>query len=91
MMEGDLGDEAWQLHFWGSALAANIAHYGIDPVTNIAVHGSGPLSIAQTLANNQRQIDAAVEYCRTTEAGGRFVFGCPVQYDTRGPVTLTPR
>ena len=91
MMEGDLGDEAWQLHWWGSALAANIEHYGIDPETNIAVHGTGPLSIEQTLANNQRQIDAAVEYCRTTEAGGRSVFGCPVQYDTQGPVTLAPR
>lgn len=91
MMEGDLGDEAWQLHFWGSALAANIEHYGIDPERNIAVHGSGPLTIEQTLANNQRQIDAAVEYCRTTEQSGRFVFGCPVQYDVRGPVTLTPR
>jgi glyoxylase-like metal-dependent hydrolase (beta-lactamase superfamily II) len=90
-MEGDLGDEAWQLHWWGSALAANIERYGIDPETNIAVHGSGPLSIEQTLANNQRQIDAAVEYCRTTEQGGRFVFGCPVQYDTRGPLPLTPR
>ena len=91
MMEGDLGDEAWQLHWWGSALAANIAHYGIEPTRNIAVHGSGPLTIEQTLANNQRQIDAAVEYCRAAEEGGRFVFGCPVQYDTRGPVTLTPR
>jgi glyoxylase-like metal-dependent hydrolase (beta-lactamase superfamily II) len=91
MMEGDFGDESWQLHFWGSALAANIEHYGIDPETDIAVHGTGPLSIAQTLANDQRQIDAAVEYCRTTEQGGRFVFGCPVQYDTRGPVPLTPR
>ena len=91
MMEGDLGDEAWQLHWWGSALAANLAHYGIDPERNVAVHGSGPLSIAQTLANNQRQIDAAVEYCRTTEQGGRFVFGCPVQYDTRGPLPLAPR
>ena len=91
MMEGDLGDEAWQLHWWGSALAANIEHYGIEPERNIAVHGSGPLSIAQTLANSQRQIDAAVEYCRTTERGGRFVFGCPVQFDARGPVPLTPR
>ena len=90
-MEGDLGDEAWQLHWWGSALAANIEHYEIDPETNIAVHGTGPLSIAQTLANNQAQIDAAVEYCRTTEQGGRFVFGCPVQYDTQGPLPLTPR
>ena len=90
-LEGDFGDESWQLHFWGSALAANIAHYQLDPLTNIAVHGSGPLSIAQTLANNQRQIDAAVEYCRKTEQGGRFVFGCPVQYDSRGPLPLTPR
>lgn len=91
MMEGDFGDEAWQLHFWGSALAANIEHRGIEPLTDVAVHGSGPLSIAQTLANNQKQIDAAVEYCRKTEAGGRYVFGCPVQYDNAGPVPLTPR
>jgi len=91
LMEGDLGDEAWQLHFWGSALAANIGHYGIDPETNVAVHGSGPLSIAETLANNQKQIDAAIEFCRTTEQGGRYVLGCPVQYDVRGPRPLTPR
>ncbi len=91
MMEGDFGDEAWQLHFWGSALTANIKHYGIDPATDISVHGTGPLSIAQTLANDQKQVDAAVEYCRTTEQGGRYVFGCPVQYDTEGPIALTPR
>jgi hypothetical protein len=91
MMEGDFGDESWQLHWWGSALAANIKHRGISPLTNIPVHGSGPLSIEATLANNQRQIDAAVEYCRTTERGGRYVFGCPVQYDTRGAVELAPR
>ena len=40
MMEGDFGDEAWQLHFWGSALAANIEHRGIAPLTDISVHGS---------------------------------------------------
>lgn len=90
-LEGDFGDEAWQLHFWGSALKANIAHYGIDPVTDISVHGSGPLSIAQTLANDQKQVEAAVEWCKTTEAGGRYAFGCPVQFDTDGPVALTPR
>jgi hypothetical protein len=90
-MEGDFGDESWQLHFWGSALAANIRHYKLNPATNIAVHGSGPLSIAQTLANNQRQIQAAIDYCRRTEQGGRYVFGCPVQYDSQGPLPLTPR
>jgi hypothetical protein len=91
MMEGDLGDEAWQLHWWGSAYAANIRHRGIEPLTNIAVHGSGPLSIEQTLANTRKQIEAAAEYCRTTEAGGRYVFGCPVQYDAEGALRLAPR
>lgn len=90
-MEGDFGDETWQLHFWGDALAANIEHYKLDPVTNIPVHGSGPLSIAQTLANTQRQVEAAEEYCRKTEQGGRFVFGCPVQYDSKGALPLSPR
>ncbi|MEO6151851.1 MAG: MBL fold metallo-hydrolase [Croceibacterium sp.] len=90
-MEGDFGDESWQLHWWGSALTANIKQYGIAPTTNIAVHGSGPLSIEQTLTNNRKQIAAAVEYCRTTEQGGRFVSGCPIQYDAQGPVPLTPR
>ena len=55
------------------------------------MHGSGPLSIAQTLANDQKQIEAAQAWCKTTEAGGRFVFGCPVEYDTQGPLPLTPR
>lgn len=91
MMEGDLGDEAWQLHFWGSALAANLRHYGIKPETNVAVHGTGPLSIEQTLANNRRQIEAAIEYCRETEAGGRYVFGCPVQYEVEGALPLMAR
>lgn len=91
MMEGDLGDEAWQLHWWASALAANIAHYGITPETNVPVHGAGPLPVAQVLANNQRQAEAAMEYCRNAEAGGRFVMGCPVQYDSRGALDLAPR
>ena len=91
MMEGDMGDEAWQLHFWGNALAANIAHYGIDPLTDVSVHGTGQLSIDQTLANDRRQIEAAVEWCKKTQAGGRFAFGCPVQFDTEGAVPLEAR
>lgn len=90
-MEGDLGDEAWNFHWWAGALAANIAHYGIDPVTNIAVHSSGPHSIAETLANNQQQAEAAQAYCEETEEGGRYVFGCPVQYDSTGALPLMPR
>ena len=91
MMEGDLGDETWNLHWWGSAVAANIARYGITPQTNVPVHGSGPLPVSQVLANNQRQVEAAQEYCRNAEAGGRFVMGCPVQYDADGVLELQRR
>ena len=91
LLEGDLGDEAWQLHWWGSAYAANIRHYGIAPETNVPVHGAGPIPMAQVFANTRRQIAAAVEYCRTAKAGGRFVMGCPVQYDADGAVALEPR
>lgn len=91
MMEGDLGDEAWQYHFWGSALAANLRHRGIAPLTNVAVHGSGPLSVEATLANNRRQIEGAQAFCREAEAGGRYQPGCPVQFDVDGPLPLAPR
>jgi Metallo-beta-lactamase superfamily len=91
MLEGDLGDESWNYHFWGSAYAVNIAHYGIAPETNVPVHGSGALPVSQVLANTARQVAAAQEFCRTTEAGGRFQQGCPVQYNAAGPVALTPR
>lgn len=91
LLEGDLGDETWNYHFWGSGYAANIAHYGLAPETNVPVHGSGPLPMATVLANTARQVAAAQEFCRTTEAGGRFQQGCPVQYDAEGPLPLEPR
>ena len=91
MLEGDLGDETWNYHFWGSAYAVNIAHYGIAPETNVPVHGSGALPVTEVLANTARQVAAAQEFCRSTEANGRFQQGCPVQYDAAGPVPLTPR
>lgn len=64
MMEGDLGDTAWTWHWWASALNANIKAYGINPRLNVAVHGpNGGLSLEATLANNQRQLEAAQKFC----------------------------
>lgn len=91
MLEGDLGDETWNYHFWGSAYAANIAHYGLAPETNVPVHGSGPIPMATVLANTSRQVAAAQELCRALEEGGRYQQGCPVQYDAEGPLALEPR
>ena len=92
MMEGDLGDAEWTWHWWANALNANIKAYGINPRLNVAVHGpNGGLSIEATLANNQRQLEAAQKFCTTQQAAGVPVFGCPVQYDTLGTVSLPAR
>jgi hypothetical protein len=92
MMEGDLGDAQWTWHWWANALDANIKAYGIDPLRNVAVHGpDGGLSIEATLANNQRQMQAAREFCTTQASAGVPVFGCPVQYDITGPIPQQAR
>jgi hypothetical protein len=92
MMEGDFGDAEWTWHWWANALNANIKAYGINPRLNVAVHGpNGGLSIEATLANNQRQLEAAQKFCAQQQAAGVPVFGCPVQYDTVGAVALPVR
>jgi hypothetical protein len=56
------------------------------------VHGpDGGLSIETTLANTQKQVQAAQAFCATQEAAGVPVFGCPVQYDAKGALPLAPR
>ena len=92
MMEGDLGDEAWTWHWWAGALAANVDAYDLDPRLNVAVHGpAGGLSIDETLANIQRQSETAQQFCAEQVEGGIYHFGCPVQYDARGPLSLSGR
>lgn len=89
MMEGDFGDAEWTWHWWAGALNANIKAYGINPRLDVAVHGpNGGLSIEKTLANDQRQMEAARTFCAQQQAAGVPVFGCPVQYDTSGPLPL---
>ena len=91
MMEGDLGDADWTWHWWASALATNLKAYGIEPALNVAVHGSpGGLPIAQTLANNQAQSEAAQKYCVGQREKGIPVFGCPAQYDASGALVVAP-
>jgi hypothetical protein len=92
MMEGDFGDATWTWHWWASALNENLKAYGINPRLNVAVHGpNGGLSIEATLANNQRQMEAAQKFCADQQAAGVPVFGCPVQYDVNGALPLPNR
>jgi hypothetical protein len=90
MMEGDFGDAEWTWNWWAGALAINIAAYGINPQINVAVHGpNGGLSLEQTLANNRAQVKAAQEFCARQQQAGIPIYGCPVQYDERGVISLS--
>lgn len=92
LMEGDLGDEAWSWHWWAGAMKSNLEAYGLQPLKNVAVHGPpGGLSIEETLANTQKQAEAAQQFCSEQAAKSVYLFGCPVQYDTSGALPLSPR
>jgi glyoxylase-like metal-dependent hydrolase (beta-lactamase superfamily II) len=92
LMEGDLGDEAWTWHWWAGAMKTNLEAYNLEPLKNVAVHGPpGGLSIEDTLANTQKQAEAAQKFCSDQVAKAVFAFGCPVQYDTSGALPLAPR
>jgi glyoxylase-like metal-dependent hydrolase (beta-lactamase superfamily II) len=92
LMEGDLGDEAWTWHWWAGAMKSNLEAYDLKPLKNVAVHGPpGGLSIEETLANTQRQAEAAQKFCSEKTELGVFPFGCPVQYDASGLLPMTPR
>jgi glyoxylase-like metal-dependent hydrolase (beta-lactamase superfamily II) len=92
LMEGDLGDEGWSWHWWAGAMQANLAAYDLKPIKNVAVHGPpGGLSIEETLANTQKQAEAAQQFCSEQAAKSVYLFGCPVQYDTSGALPLAPR
>lgn len=92
MMEGDFGDAAWTWHWWAGAMSANIDAYGLDPILNVAVHGEpGGLPIAETLANIQAQSERAQAFCAEQMEAGIYFFGCPVQYDASGPLSLSDR
>jgi len=92
LMEGDLGDEAWTWHWWAGAMKANLEAYDLKPLKNVAVQGPpGGLSIEDTLANTQKQAEAAAQFCSEKAAAGVYLFGCPVQYDASGALSLSPR
>ena len=88
LMEGDLSDVNWQWHWWGSALLANVEHYGLDPQTDIPVHGE-VTSFDAAVERVQEQVEAAQAYCEESGAVGLYVLGCPVQHTSTGQVPLS--
>jgi hypothetical protein len=85
IMEGDFTDETWAFNWWAGALRANMELYGLDPVTDIPVHGTVG-TIADKMKITNEQVEAAQKFCADSAARGNYPFGCPVRYTTSGPI-----
>lgn len=85
IMEGDFTDDGWAFNWWAGALRANIDRYGLDPQTDVPVHGSVG-SVDEKLAVTEEQVAAAQAFCADHFERGAHIFGCPVQHTTAGPI-----
>ena len=78
-MEGDFTTFNWDWHWWGGAYLDNVEHYGLEPRTNIPVHGR-VTSFEDAIASIGEQVGRARSFCAANVEARVFLPGCPVQY-----------
>lgn len=79
LMQGDMFDIGWDWHWWGGNYLDSVEHFGLDPVTDIPVHGRVS-SLEEVISNIASQVSAAREFCARDLAVGVYMAGCPVKY-----------
>tara|TARA_R110002111_G_scaffold95899_5_gene148413 strand:+ start:169765 stop:171021 length:1257 start_codon:yes stop_codon:yes gene_type:complete len=79
LMQGDMFDIGWDWHWWGGNYMDSVEHFGLDPVTDIPVHGRVS-SLTEVISNINSQVAAAREFCARDLAIGVYMAGCPVKY-----------
>ena len=78
-VEGDFTTWNWDWHWWGGALLDTAERYGLDPETNIPVHGR-ITSFEEAAATIDEQVERARAFCAANVEASVFFPGCPVQY-----------
>jgi glyoxylase-like metal-dependent hydrolase (beta-lactamase superfamily II) len=78
-LEGDFTTHDWDWNWWGGAYLDNVERYGLNPATNIPVHGI-ITPFAETIATLEKQVQNARAYCTRQARAGVYPAGCPVQY-----------
>jgi glyoxylase-like metal-dependent hydrolase (beta-lactamase superfamily II) len=79
LLEGDFTTHDWDWNWWGGAYLDNVERYGLNPATNIPVHGI-VTTFDETIAAIEKQVRQARDYCTRQARAGVFPAGCPVQY-----------
>jgi glyoxylase-like metal-dependent hydrolase (beta-lactamase superfamily II) len=78
-LEGDFTTHDWDWHWWGGAYLDNVERYGLNPATNVPVHGI-VTTFDESIAAIERQVQNARNYCTRQARAGVYPAGCPVQY-----------
>jgi glyoxylase-like metal-dependent hydrolase (beta-lactamase superfamily II) len=78
-LEGDFTTHDWDWNWWGGAYLDNVERYGLNPATNVPVHGI-VTTFDETIAAIERQVQNARDYCTEQARAGVYPAGCPVQY-----------
>ena len=86
LMEGDFSEDSWTWNWWANSLRANMDHYDLDAEIVLPVHGV-EATVEEKLAEAQDLAEAAQAFCDAQrEAEIYSFFGCPVRYDSEGPI-----
>lgn len=78
-LEGDFTTHDWDWNWWGGAYLDNVERYGLNPATNVPVHGI-VTTFDESIAAIEKQVANARTYCTRQARAGVFPAGCPIQY-----------
>ena len=82
-LEGDFTTYNWDWNWWAGSYLDNVERYGLNPATNVPVHGI-VTPFDETIRTLEKQVATARAYCTRQARAGVYPAGCPVQYSRDG-------
>ncbi len=79
LLQGDLFDVNWEVYFWGTTYADNVAYRKLDVARDVSIHGR-VLPIAEVRTKLAEQTANAAALCKRVETAGLSMPGCPLAW-----------
>lgn len=79
LLQGDLFDVNWEVYFWGTTYADNVAHRKLNVERDVPIHGR-VLPIAEVRTKLAEQTQNAERICARVESAGLSMPGCPLAW-----------
>jgi glyoxylase-like metal-dependent hydrolase (beta-lactamase superfamily II) len=80
LLQGDLFDLNWDVYFWGTTYADNVAYRKLDVARDVPIHGR-VLPIAEVRTKLAEQTANAAALCQRVETAKLSMPGCPLAWD----------